>query len=200
MKLHNSISWIGIAAIMLTTGCSINHPIAEDYGQYLSNNQGTAKFQRATVADKYYLPPETQNHRYEFRSALVGYANVWVVEFGKLLDETLTSRDVATALGSLTKANVDQINAGDTLVFNLQDYTFSDHAAHIALNISVKRNGTERFNKSFQATGLPQGGKMFWGGVFGMKNAVQQSTKAAIDTIISDFIKSISTELPDTAR
>jgi hypothetical protein len=35
------------------------------------------------------MTPNTENHRYEFRSAMVGYANLWIIEFGKILDETL---------------------------------------------------------------------------------------------------------------
>jgi hypothetical protein len=38
--------------------------------------------------------------------------------------------------------------------------------------------------KTYYKTGISQGGKMFWAGAFGMKNAIQQSTKSAIDQIL----------------
>jgi hypothetical protein len=36
---------------------------------------------------------------------------------------------------------------------------------------------------------------MFWGGVFAMKNATQQSTKLALDKILGDFIQDINKKL-----
>ena len=48
--------------------------------------------------------------------------------------------------------------------------------------------GQALFSKAYQVEGQSQGGKMFWGGPFAMKNAIQQSTKLALDEILRDFI------------
>jgi len=51
--------------------------------------------------------------------------------------------------------------------------------------------GTILFENHYEATGRSQGGKMFWGGAFGMKNAIQQSTKLALDSILSRFMSDL---------
>ncbi|WP_426336188.1 hypothetical protein ACN9MY_22655 [Pseudoduganella sp. R-31] len=177
------------AILVLATGCSINRPVADDYSTYLGNNARTGALPSAKVADKYYLPPATQAHHYEFKSVMGGYANTWVVEFGKVLDATMRSSDVVTALGNLNKAGNDKPAAGNTLVFDLLRYSFEEHGAHIELAISIRNAKGEVFRKVYNADGQTQGGKMFWGGAFAMKNAVQQSTKLAMDDILARFIR-----------
>jgi len=180
-----------LAALTLATGCSIMHPVTEDYPQYLAKNSGERQFEPVKAAEQYYLPAGTQNHRYEFRAATTGYANVWVMEFGKVLDATMQSKDVVNAFGSLSKATTETQDAGNTLVFDLQSYTFEDFGAHVALTISVKNAKGEVFKKTYTADGKSQGAKMFFAGAFGMKNAVQQSTKLATDDIIAQFIRDL---------
>ena len=76
-------SLVALAALTMATGCSIMHPVADDYGQYLTKNVGETKFQAAKPASQYYLAPTTEKHHYEFRAATVGYAHVWVVELAR---------------------------------------------------------------------------------------------------------------------
>jgi hypothetical protein len=179
------------AVLAMTTGCTITRPVTDDYAQYLSNNKESGSLPKARVAEQYYLAPATQAHRYEFRSAMTGQANLWVVEFGKVLDATMQSADVVAALGAVSKAGSEQAANGNTLVFNLKDYRFADHGAHVDLEIGVRNAQGEVFRKSYRADGPTQGGKMFWAGAFGMKNAVQQSTKLAMDNIMGQFIRDI---------
>lgn len=184
---------IALTAVLgMTTGCSIMHPVAEDYQRYLSNNQGAVRFDTVRPADQYFLPAATQNHHYEFRAATTGYANVWVMEFGKVLDATMQSTDVIKAFGGLTKATA-QSQVGNTLIFNLDQYTFEDFGAHVTLTISVKNANGEIFKKTYSAKGKTQGAKMFFAGAFGMKNAIQQSTKLAMDDIITNLIRDLKT-------
>ena len=185
LKLRNLTA---IAALTMATGCSIMHPVADDYDQYLAKNKSASQFQMFKAADQYYLPAVTQNHRYEFRSAMAGYAHVWVVEFGKVLDMTMQSKDVVDALGTVNKTASETQGTGNTIMFDLQKYTFQNHGAHVVLTISVKNAKAEIFKKTYNVDGKTQGGKMFWAGAFGMKNAVQQSTKFAMDEIITNFI------------
>lgn len=169
----------------LLTGCSFNHPVAEDYGTYLANNQGQSNLPRASAPAEYQTAASTQAHRYEFRSATVGYAHLWIVEFGQMLDATLQSSDVQQAFGSLQAGSAP---SAPLLTFELQDYRFEDFRAYVTLKISVAAGGQALFSKAYQVEGQSQGGKMFWGGPFAMKNAIQQSTKLALDEILRDFI------------
>ena len=64
------------------------------------------------------------------------------------------------------------------------DYKFEGFEARVKLNIKTTLNGKTIMHKTYYKKGNSQGGKMFWAGVFGMKNAIQQSTKSAIDQIL----------------
>ena len=172
------------------TGCSINHPIAKDYGQYLENNRGNSSLPKSGVEAEYSISEQTLNHRYEFRAATVGYAHLWIVEFGDILKETLKSTDVQEAFGGLSEVKGE--SQKNLIVFNLENYEFKNHHAYISLNISLAENSQVKFEKTYHSEGASQGGKMFWGGPFAMKNATQQSTKLAIDKIISEFIEDIN--------
>jgi PBP1b-binding outer membrane lipoprotein LpoB len=180
-----------VAAALLMSGCSIRHDVAKDYPQYLINNQGTSQLPSTTAASEYTISPATAAHHYEFRSALAGYANVWVVQFGEVLDDTLQSHDVQTAFGKLMKSSGGSSSDG-LLVFDLQNYSYAEFGAHVALKVTYRRGNQDVFSKVYQADGTTQGGKMFWGGAFAMKNAVQQSTKLAIDTILRQLIADLN--------
>lgn len=184
-----------LATVALAAGCSINHPIAEDYNQYLANNEGVSTLPKTELEADYSINKETISHRYEFRAATVGYANLWIVEFGKILHETLKSKDVQDAFGRLEESTGENLDDGDLISFTLESYEFKDYHAYISLNIVFSKSGTMILEKTYHAEGRSQGGKMFWGGVFAMKNAAQQSTKLALDKILGDFIQDINVKL-----
>ncbi|MFA6232462.1 MAG: hypothetical protein WC617_20185 [Rhodanobacter sp.] len=179
------------AAALLMSGCSIRHDVAKDYPQYLINNQGTSQLPSTTAASQYMIAPATASNHYEFRSVMGGYANVWVVQFGQILDDTLQSHDVQAAFGKLTKSTGNSADDG-LLVFDLQSYTYVELGAHVSLKVTYRRGNQEVFSKVYQADGTTQGGKMFWGGAFAMKNAVQQSTKLAVDSILRQLIADLN--------
>lgn len=179
--------------VLLNIGaCTIPHHIAADYPQYLANNVGRSDLQTTNKVTDYALAPSTEQHRYEFRAVVTGYANLWIVEFGEMLDATLMSADVQKAFGQLTKVRDANATETDVLVFELQSYTFEDFGAHVALNISVRTAERVVFEKIYSETGKSQGSKMFWGGAFAQKNAVQQSTKLALDEIIGQLIRDLN--------
>ena len=62
----------------------------------------------------------------------------------------------------------------------------------MALKVTLQRGTTETMTKTYQADGVTQGGKMFWAGVFGMKNAIQQSTKDAVDKILAGMLMDLN--------
>jgi hypothetical protein len=182
---------ISLFLVAVLSGCSINHPVADDYGQYLDKNTGTHDHPETKLKSLYEISEKTEGHRYEFRAATVGYAHLWIVEFGKVLDETLKSTDVQKAFGQLAEKKSDSKAKGYLITFDLDNYEFKNHMAHVSLNIGLEKNGHSVFSKTYQAQGKSQGGKMFWGGPFAMKNATQQSTKFALDQIITDFIHDV---------
>lgn len=188
MKLKNLLL-IALTALFVAA-CSIKHPIADDYRQYLANNKNTNNLPQLTVNTFYSIDSNTENHRYEFRAATVGYAHLWIVEFGKMLEATLDSDDVQLALGGIKKADLDP--AASLVRFRLENYEFKNHMAHITLNIHMEQQGNVLLNKTYHALGKSQGAKMFWGGPFAMKNATQQSTKIAMDEILRDFINDMN--------
>jgi PBP1b-binding outer membrane lipoprotein LpoB len=179
------------AAALLLSGCSIRHDVAKDYPQYLINNQGASQLPSTKAASEYTISPTTVANHYEFRSAMAGYANVWVVQFGQVLDDTLQSHDVQTAFGKLAKSGGGTANDG-LLIFDLQSYTYVELGAHVSLKVTYRRGNQDIFSKTYQADGTTQGGKMFWGGAFAMKNAVQQSTKLAVDNILRQLIADLN--------
>jgi hypothetical protein len=181
---------VTLAAALLATslvGCSINHVVKDDYPQYLQNNAGESKLPKTPLEARYELTPGTAAHKYEFRSALTGYANNWIVEFGQMLDATLQSKDVQGAFKKLDKRGPGD---GPTLLtFDLVSYAFADFGATVELKVTVQRpGGATPLVKTYKQTGVTQGGKMFWAGVFGMKNAIHQSTKDAVDKILAALI------------
>jgi hypothetical protein len=178
---------ISVVSLMLSA-CSITHPIAKDYPQYLTNNQATT-MGHTDLNTGYALTPATAAHHYEFRAMMTGGANLWVVEFGQMLDQTLQSSQVQRAFGKLTK-EID--TDGNKLLFDLVQYQFNDFSAHIELRVTYSRSGHEVLSKSYRADGQGQGGKMFFAGAFGMKNAIQQSTKLALDEILGKLITELN--------
>jgi hypothetical protein len=99
MRTFRSIFLVALL-VLGTSACSIRHVIEKDYPQYLVNNAGAGNLPNTDKASKYFLTSNTQNHSYEFRAVTTGYANLWIVEFDKMLDDTLKSTDVQNAFGA----------------------------------------------------------------------------------------------------
>lgn len=171
---------------LMTGGCT--HQIHADYAQYLVNNEGTVTFSPVSDATAYYLTPSTQDHSFEFVSAMGGLANTWAIQIGPVLDATMNGKDAQTAFGQVTKTLSPNANKGLLIIFDLKDYAFENFEASISLQITARDGASELLSKRYASVGISQGGKMFWGGGFAMKNAVQQSTKSAVDRVLTQFI------------
>ena len=178
---------IGIV-VVFSSGCSIRHVVSEDYSQYLLNNEGNYRLSPIDCSAEYILTPSTENHNYEFRAATVGYAHLWIVRFGEMLEKTLQSKDVQSAFRRLSKAKEHGTSREMLIKFNLLDYKFEGFEARVTLQITSLKDGITVLDETYFEKGISQGGKMFWAGPFGMKNAIQQSTKNALDKILSHFI------------
>lgn len=183
---------LSISAILLS-GCSINHPVAEDYQKHLSVYSGKENLPKTSLESKYTIDKKTENHKYEFRAATVGYAHVWIVEFGKILDESISAPYIQSSFGKLTKSSNDSLDENN-ITFSLMNYEFKNHRAYVNMNITLKDKDKEIINKNYKSEGISQGGKMFLAGPFGMKTATLSSTKSAIDNIFTQFINDIESK------
>lgn len=178
-----------IAIMVLTTGCSINHPVEIDYDDHLVQYGSETTLPQSPLEAGYLIGEDTANHRYQFRAATVGYAHVWIVEFGKILDKTINADYVQSAFGKFEKG---ETQSGILIEFELESYEFRNYRAYTALNIKVLKSGSEVHNKTYRAEGGSQGGQMWVAGPFGMKNATLKSTKQSIDKILEEFINDIN--------
>jgi hypothetical protein len=175
----------------LMSGCSVNHPVAKDYPQYLSKNANAVVLPKSDLASDYFIDGKTQDHRYEFRAATVGYAHLWIVEFGKILDETLRAPYVQASFGHLAKSAAESGGSGNLISFSLEKYEFKDYRAYVSMRIKLTDAGRQVIDKLYSVEGESRGGQMWAAGVFGMKDATLDSTKSAIDKILDQFMKEI---------
>jgi len=182
---------LGVTLLGLFSGCSINHPVAKDYGAYLEKSATPVNLPKTALKSDYLIDGKTENHRYEFRAATVGYAHVWIVEFGKMLDQTLNAKYVQSAFGRLDKKTTKDVQKGELIEFSLEKYEFKDYRAYVTLKIKLSKDGATTLEKAYIASGNSQGGKMWAAGPFGMKSATLESTKYAIDDILKQFINDI---------
>jgi hypothetical protein len=183
------VGFLALAVTVFLSGCSFNHPVAKDYGPYLQKS-AAVDLPKTSLKSAYVLDSKTQNHRYEFRAATVGYAHLWIVEFGQILDQTLNAKYVQSAFGDLHKKST-QDSAGNLISFSLEKYEFKDYRAYVTMKVTLSNDGKTILEKSYNSEGNSQGGQMWTAGPFGMKNATLESTKFAIDAILKKFIADI---------
>lgn len=176
-----------------TAACSTL--VTKDYGQYLKNNSGKLKLENVNVGKHYHTTERTQKHSYKIKSFAAGWGNSWIVKAQPLIEETLKSEDVKQALGDLTLAQDLKNESERVLLIDVMQYEYYGHTARIQINFAVKEKGQTLFEKSYLGTGAGQGGKVFWGGALAMKNAVQQSTKVAMDQILTNFTNDLKNGL-----
>lgn len=158
----------------LTTGCSTF--IAKDYPVYLTKNAGKVDLTPLKTKATYSISDRTMQHQHSFRAASAGLANSWIVEFGKMFEASLQSDDYSSSFG----ANASKVS----VAFDLENYEFKNFQTYLTMKVVVKKSNSEVLNKSYSVIGKNQTGKVMMTGAFGMKNAVQQSTKLAIDDLM----------------
>ncbi len=173
-----------IMACVLLSACSVNHFVAKDYPDYLQNNIGRITGIELNRQAAYTISENTFAHRVEFRSFRAGNRHLWIVEFGKILDMTLKSADYSSLF---TPNNASELKVN----FDLQRYEFKNFQAYLTLKIDVVDGETNVLSKSYNAVGKNQAAKVIFTRSLGMKNAIQQSTKLAIDELLSEFCKDL---------
>ena len=198
---HSSMRSLGRAIVVLFTGSLLmvqwgcSTLVMNDYPQYLSNNTGTG-FPSTGLKLGYEITEETKTHSVGIRSWQAGIANKWVIEFGKVLDATIKSADFSKAFAGI---EADDKKAPLQFTFALVSYTFADAKATVELHIKAQYQNKAIVDKTYKEIGNRQAGKMFWGGGLAMKNAIQQSTKAAMDAILVQFLKDVTAQTKSAA-
>src|SRR5690606_20583069 len=104
---------------------------------------------------------------------------------------TLNASYVQSSFGKLQKADQVSNKDGNVIEFKLNSYEFKNYRAYVSMNIVLLNNGKEVLNKTYSSEGGSKGGQMWGAGPFGMKNATLDSTRSAIDKILSQFINDI---------
>ena len=175
-----------ILSILTLSGCATK--VQNDYSQYLQNNTGQIALPAIERPFGYAVSPATQAHSVSIRSWMAGIANSWDVRFNDILLATLNSYDVRKAI----PLHPEMLTDTDKIYFDLVSYEFADTRATIRLRIDTTLAGGTKLSKTYDGQGLDQGGKMFWGGAFAMKNAVQQSSKIAMDQILTAYFNDLN--------
>ena len=192
IKMNRIFTTTLLLLVALTTGCSINHPVAKDYDQHLVKYGSETNLPSSDLEAEYSIATKTENHHYQFRAATVGYAHVWIVEFGKILDKTIKSDYVQSSFGKLKHRASTEVITGKQVIFELEKFEYKNYRAYTSMNIKVQDGDNEVLNKTYSSEGQSQGGQMWGAGPFGMKNATLKSTKSSIDQILEQFINDLN--------
>ena len=136
--------------------------VAKDYDQHLVKYGSETNLPKSDLEAKYSIATKTENHNYQFRAATVGYAHVWIVEFGKILDKTIKSDYVQSSFGKLEHSVSTEVVTGNQVVFELEKFEYKHYRAYKTMNIKVLDGDNEVLNKTYSSEGQSQGGQM-WG-------------------------------------
>ena len=183
-----------------TTGC-ITHPVTFQNASYATG----ASHQAATVVAV--IDQETLARKVRIKSWMTGIANNWEAEPGDMLKQ-VADIELPQMFSAYEFSVRDRAPPGNglgmVLALSIPNYDFADFHAIIVVNaISKARDGRLLFEKSYRAEGASQGGKMFWGGAFGMKSAIRQSSLDAYRQIFTQLRGDLDRALADpqvTAR
>lgn len=182
-----------VAAICLSlaalSGCT--HRISfEDIAYAIDDEQRTEAL--VVVID-----PATRASRVPIRAFMTGIAHSWEVEPGAML------KDVADvefpqmfAAYRVVPEYEEPSDGGVTLALTVPRYRFEEFHATATIRAIAYAPGREvMFDESYTESGPTQGAKMFWGGAFGMKSAIRQSSFAAYKKIFRRLRSDLSTAL-----
>ena len=184
--------FIGLILLFVpTTGC---YHVAFDPSHSYSI-ESTVQDEPLTVV----VDQETLAQEVSIRSWMAGIANSWNIQPGMMLKQVADIefpqmfRDYQTA--DFYEAS---LISGKRMVLELSilQYGFADFHATIEVQaIAHGPDGSVLFDKSYREEGFGQGGKMFWGGPFGMKSAIRQSSLDAYKKIFTRLRSDLSEAL-----
>ena len=172
--------------------CACTVKTKDDYAQYLRNNEGVVTYPKQDGNFCYGMTERTRTHHHAVRSWMGGIMNSWEVEFGRVVHATMQSKDVGMAFAAPLKPLVEGASCPDLIMFDLINYDFLENKAKIRLSIrTVLADGRET-TKIYYSEGRRQLGKMYWGKGLATKSAIQQSTKLAMDSILTSYFNDLT--------
>jgi hypothetical protein len=166
------------------TGC-ITHPVTFQDARYTTNAH------RVSTTAVAVIDQQTIDNKVKISSFMTGIANNWEVEPGDMLRQ-VADIELPQMFSTYEFSTRDRAPPGSgpgvVIGLTIPSYSFANFHASVTVNAITKaRDGHLLFEKSYQAEGAMQGGKMFWGGAFGMKSAIRQSSLDAYKQIFAQL-------------
>ena len=192
--LAKKISLIGVCLVVavFNSGC-ITHKVAFGDFDYPVQTKMPGVGVVAVIA------PETLKKNFRIHSALAGYANVWEVQPGQMLQqfmEVVLPQVFDSGEVSPVKMMPKQGARKFGLELSIPEYRFADYHATITVDAKVSDESDEPvLEKEYTHEGPSQGAKMFNAGALGMKSALRQSTLGAYKLIFDDLMLDLKSTL-----
>ncbi len=172
---------LGGLLLLLSTGC--HHDIRfEDIGYSLDQK----KFDAGLVS---VITPESFAQKKPIVSFMTGAAHTWEAHPGEMLSQIAEVEFPQMVRYYHAASSYEEPKEGAqrlTVELWVLHYDFSEFHATVVVQAKAYGPGRELiFDKSYRSEGDTQGGKMFWGGAFGMKSAIRQSSFQAYQSAFS---------------
>ncbi len=169
------------------TGCS--YPVSFQELQY---DIATPQYDESVVG---IIENDTLEKKVSITSALAGGANSWDAMPGLMLKQVAdVELPQMFKKYKLTDSLDDafQDHSELYLLMTVPRYEFKDFHAFFTIGL-VAYNQSKKIvlERTYNEEGSTQGAKMFWGGAFGMKSAVRQSSLLALKTIFKKIRKDL---------
>lgn len=175
------ISWIGMAALVLViTGCA--HQVT-----FEKPERYTIATPRQNVSVTAVIPQETLTNKVPISAFMTGIAQTWEVEPGDMLKQ-VTDIELPQMFAQYEFSNTykEAPPQGIVLELAIPSYQFEDFRAKVKVEATAYEGARKQLlKKTYSAEGESQGAKMFWGGAFGMKSAIRQSSLDAYKKIFA---------------
>jgi hypothetical protein len=183
----------GLAALMLlSAGCA--HQVTFDRpAQY------TVSAQRQEVGVTAVIDQNTLTNKVEIRAFMTGIAHTWEAEPGDMLKQ-VAAIELPQMFSSYELANSYAEHAPGprwiVLELAIPSYQFDEFRAMVSVTATAYDRGRRQLlQKTYTAEGDTQGAKMFWGGAFGMKSAIRQSSLSAFKKVFAELRSDLATAL-----
>lgn len=176
-------------SFFLLVGCA--HNISNGFDVYLKEHPSSLS--KINIPVSYSIDPNTQNMVYSFRCFSTGIANKWIIKVGDMLKDYLEIKG-PQIFKEFVPYNKDS-SIPIHIDFAITNYAFKGFQAYVGMKITVYKNNQLLFAKNYNAIGVREGGKIFWGGAYAQRYAVHQSSQSAFDSIMTQFLNDLKHKL-----